>query len=383
MIGVFLLIVYLICSTDSYNYQEPEGLSDTDLVLSFLVHRHGDRTPVPQYMYLSDNPEVLDELVKPLGYGQLTENGMRTAYELGKFIRRRYGEHLSMRYNRSEIYIRSTDSTRAKMTALVAMSATYPPIGRSWREGIRWVPVPYTTLPLKIDFIMGMNCPTFSSHFEEVSNSLNPEMDIYSGVVERLSSILKRDLTRTPVKIYFAYDVFVSQTSMGLPVQESIQKMMPEIKEAADKAFNLLFGNETVIPMQAGLLLKEFFDVSSSAIAGKPTQKVRIYSAHDTNVYAFEAISRVVPRQGAPSYAAVFALELRRVRETGRYVVVPIYVKSPGEPVQYLQVKGCGGQLCDLQEFYDITSPYLLDVEEWKRRCNYQENLKFDPNGFE
>ncbi|CAK1588923.1 unnamed protein product [Parnassius mnemosyne] len=127
-----------------------------------------------------------------------------------------------------------------------------------------------------------------------------------------------------------------------------------------------------------GLLLREFFEVSASAAAGEPIHKVRIYSAHDNNVYAFAAISKAIPRQGIPPYAALFALELRRVVETGRYVVMPIYVKSPGEQVQYLEIQGCGGPLCDLKNFYAITSPYLLGVDEWKERCNYDENATFD-----
>ncbi|XP_013133641.1 PREDICTED: venom acid phosphatase Acph-1-like [Papilio polytes] len=306
--------------------------------------------------------------------------GKRRAYELGNFIRTRYGEYLSHQYNGSEIYIRSTDSTRAKMTVLVEMAGVYS--GRhSWSNDVNWVPVPYTTMPLKYDFVMGMNCPKFMEHFDEVSKTCVPQMQRHSSVIDRLSTILKIDLRSRPVQVYFAYDVFVSQISMGLPVNPSIQEMMPEIKMAADTAFDLLFGNRTMLPLQAGLLLKEFFEVSFAAVAGEPSPKIRIYSGHDINVYALEVISRVMP-QGAPPYAALFALELRRVRATGRYVVLPVYVSSPGEPVQYLQVKGCD-LLCDLDKFYEITSPDLIDIDERKRRCNYDRNAKYSAEGLE
>ncbi|KPJ21161.1 hypothetical protein RR48_00225 [Papilio machaon] len=85
-----------------------------------------------------------------------------------------------------------------------------------------------------------------------MSKSRVPEMQKHSSVIDRLSSILKIDLRSRPVQIYFAYDVFVSQISMGLPVKPSIQEMMPEIKMAADTAFDLLFGNQTMLPLQAG-----------------------------------------------------------------------------------------------------------------------------------
>nr|NP_001299358.1 lysosomal acid phosphatase-like precursor [Papilio xuthus]BAM18226.1 acid phosphatase [Papilio xuthus] len=376
-----ITFVFVFCTSNAYVVRHEPILLGTDLVLTFLVHRHGDRTPVPQYVNFSDQREQLKELTKPIGYGQLTDAGKRRAYELGNFIRARYGEFLSPQYNRSEIYLRSTDSTRAKMTILVEMAGAYSASNHGWSDDINWVPVPYTTMPLQYDFVMGMNCPKFMDHFDKIARSRVPEMQKHSSVIERLSSVLKIDLRNTPVQTYFAYDVFVSQINMGLPVTPSIKEMMPEIKMAADTAFDLLFGNQTMLPLQAGLLLKEFFEVSYATIAGEPSPKVRIYSGHDVNVYALEAISRVMP-QGAPPYAALFALELRKVRKTGRYVVLPVYISSPGEPVQYLQVKGCD-LLCDLDRFYEITSPDLIDIDDWKSRCNYDMNAKFNTNGFE
>ncbi|CAK1588916.1 unnamed protein product [Parnassius mnemosyne] len=379
LFNVLLISFYLHASLA----RNLDGLNGTELVFTFLVHRHGDRTPVQEYLYLSDKPELLQKITEPLGYGQLTDLGKRRAYELGKFIRNRYSDYLSPKYNQSEIYIRSTDSTRAKMTVLVAMAAVYRPDGHGWIEDINWVPVPYTTVPLRYDFLMGFNCPRFDEYKKKLLTTYIPEMAKYNDVLDRLSSVLKNDIRSTPVKIFYAYDLFISQTHMGIPVEPSIEKMMPDIKEAADKAFDILFANDTLLPLKAGLLLNEFFEVSASAVAGEPTQKVRIYSAHDNNVYAFEAISKAIPRQGVPPYAGLFALELRRVVKTGRYVVLPIYVKSPGEQVQYLEIKGCGGPLCDLKKFYDITSPYLLDVDEWKKRCNYDENATFNSEGFD
>ncbi|CAG5016983.1 unnamed protein product [Parnassius apollo] len=380
LLNVVLISFYLYASLAS----SLDVLNGTELVFTFLVHRHGDRTPVQEYQYLSDRPELLDKIIAPLGYGQLTDLGKRRAYELGKFIRSRYNNYLSPKYNHSEIYIRSTDSIRAKMTVLVAMAAVYRPDGRGWSEDINWVPVPYTTVPLRYDFLMGFNCPKLDEYHKILVNTYVPEMAKYSDVLDRLSTALKQDILKSnPVKIFYAYDLFVSQTNMGISVKPSIQTMMPDIKEAADKAFDILNANDTMLPLQAGLLLKEFFEVSASAAAGEPTQTVRIYSAHDHNVYAFAAISKAVPTQGIPPYAGLFALELRRMVETGRYVVLPIYVRSPGEQVQYLEIQGCDGPLCDLKKFYAITSPYLLEVDEWKEKCNYDEDATFNSEGFD
>lgn len=79
--------------------------------------------------------------------------GIRRAYKLGQYIRERYASLLSPQYNRSDIYIRSTDSSRTKMSVLTAMAAVYPAYEGSWSEEINWVPVPYTTVPARYDFV--------------------------------------------------------------------------------------------------------------------------------------------------------------------------------------------------------------------------------------
>lgn len=57
-------------------------------------------------------------------------------------------------------------------------------------------------------------------------------------------------------------------------------------------------------------------------MADVDTPSVRIYSAHDFNVYSLMAVSQITPRQGVPKYNSAFALELRQIIETGDYVVL-------------------------------------------------------------
>lgn len=68
--------------------------------------------------------------------------------------------------------------------------------------------------------------------------------------------------------------------------------------------------------------MNEFLSQADKLIAGADTPRVRLYSAHDTTVYSFEAAAQVYPRQGVPKYAASFALELRKIKRTGEYVVL-------------------------------------------------------------
>lgn len=71
-----------------------------------------------------------------------------------------------------------------------------------------------------------------------------------------------------------------------------------------------------------GPLLDNFFTYTAKQIAGLDTPKVIIYSGHDTNVYSLMAVSKIYPRQGVPKYNSAFAIELRQVENTDKYVVL-------------------------------------------------------------
>ncbi|XP_060806456.1 prostatic acid phosphatase [Amyelois transitella] len=301
----FLLTVYATIDDES------------DLMMVFLVHRHGDRTPTLSTIKYSPDPVTLVNLTKPYGYGQLTEKGKRRSYKLGEFIRKRYDNLLGDQYNSSNVYIRSTDFTRTKMTILTALAAVYPPGRKKWSDTIHWTPVPYTTVPVKYDFI-----------------SINSSLPKY------------------------------------------IAKLMPQMHKAATKALDVMFEGVNA-SLEAGVLLEEFLHYSSLIISGIDTEKVRIYSAHDYNVYAFQIVTRASPRQGVPKFASAYALELRRVKSTGQFLVLPVYLPQPDEELVYLEVKDCG-KLCDYNMFVSLTKGDALDYDIWHEKCGFHEDFHVD-----
>ncbi|CAH2055612.1 unnamed protein product, partial [Iphiclides podalirius] len=178
--------------------------------------------------------------------------------------------------------------------------------------------------------------------------------------------------------MYHIYDLYCSQASLGISVRPEVREAWTIVKDAAGKAMDVLFGREDYLALQAGPFLNEFYEKSSAVMAGNDAQKLRVYSAHDVTVYYWMSAAKVRPKQGVPYYNAVFALELRRVVETGKYVVLPLYASSPGQPVQYLKVEGCGTELCDIDEFREITAPYTLDEKTWRKECEFDEDIEID-----
>ncbi|KAI5646310.1 histidine phosphatase superfamily (branch 2) domain-containing protein [Phthorimaea operculella] len=342
----------------------------TELVFAFMVHRHGNRAPDKMNILPSlnlDNEEV-HALINKWGYGQLTDVGRQSAYRLGEFIRRRYDELITPKYNDSEIYIRSTDITRTKMTILTALAAIFPPVGENWSEDINWTPVSYTTVPVQNDYMLDVAAACGSFNMKLFASAEPDVLPGYEDVLYKLADILGNKDVLMPESVYMAWADLSAVVSMGYDLGEELTALYPDLLPAFDASWSYVFHDDEAIAMGAGVLLNEFFEYADKVIKGEETQRVRVYSAHDTNVYPFQEATKVTP-QGKPLYASLYSLELRRVVSTGEYVVLPVYLRDPNEGIEtLLQVNGCD-LLCDYDQFKNITSVYRIDEESLKQKC--------------
>ncbi|XP_022834525.1 prostatic acid phosphatase-like [Spodoptera litura] len=376
------ILSVLLISLSGLCYSADSVVDDTELLLTFLIHRHGDRTPIESSLSLSNHADELIEASAKYGYGQLTDVGKRRAYQLGQFIRRRYDEFLSPTFNRSEIYVRSTDSTRAKMTVLTALAAVYPAPADNWSNKINWTPIPYTTVPAKYDFNLAtVNCPELLTNVYSaytITASSIPALAPYQDVLDQWSEISGLNLTQYPIYAYTLNDVYTAQMSLGIPLDDDLAAIYPEIETIAGIALDAMYNSYTSRVLSAGPLLNQFFSVADQVIAGEDVQRVQIYSAHDLNVFAFEGVTRVAVKQGVPKYASAYALELRKVKDTGDYIVVPVYLNTPSEDViTYLEIEECG-QRCAYESFRSVTSIYNLEESVWRTECGFSPDMEID-----
>ncbi|KAI5646281.1 histidine phosphatase superfamily (branch 2) domain-containing protein [Phthorimaea operculella] len=317
-----ILLLTAVASLGVSGAPTSDAEQGTELVFAFMVHRHGDRTPDTGNILSSlnlDNDEV-HALINQWGYGELTDVGRRSAYRLGEFIRRRYDEHIAPKYNDSEIYIRSTDFTRCKMTALTALAAIFPPVGENWNEDINWTPVPYTTLPLQNDYMLepSSTCLMAAYASDEPAPAVLPG---HEDVLFKLAGILGNDDVLSPGKVLSAWSDLSALVSMGYDLGEELTEIYPQLFPAFDATWAFMYHTDKTITAASGVHLNEFFEYADKVIKGEQTQSVRVYSAHDANVYSFQRVTKVTP-QGRPLYASLYSLELRRDVATGEYVVL-------------------------------------------------------------
>lgn len=93
---------------------------DESLVFVFELVRHGARAPIVD----------LDIDKFPVGEGQLTPEGMRQRYLLGRYNRQRYTQTfplLSREYNPAELYVQSTSVNRTMQSGYSELMGLYPP----------------------------------------------------------------------------------------------------------------------------------------------------------------------------------------------------------------------------------------------------------------
>lgn len=372
-----LLFTSFLCVAVTIAFSGSErGLDGADLLLTFVIHRHGDRTPVsteksglPNF---SENPGRDRMLSFPFGEGGLTNEGKVRGYYIGEYLRKRYNNLLSKIYYEDEIFLHSTDVERTKMTLLTSLAALYPPQHlQRWNRNLMWQPVPYTTLPQSQDFLTYFYmCPKAQQFLQGLLGAHIPEInDKHGDLLELLSNNLPFNFTEMSSTVFMYNDLVVAQAAIGVPAPTWIAPRLDDLHNAASIALAAIFKDNQVRRITGGVFLNEFFKIADDIIAEKEVkQRVRIYSAHDINV-ASQLAAGLLPVV-VPKYGAVLSLELYRIRRTGQYIVVPVYLPQAGNSVpKILPIEGCG-YFCSYDKYRSLTASYTLTLKQLVEECN-------------
>ncbi|XP_045521262.1 venom acid phosphatase Acph-1-like [Pieris brassicae] len=362
---------------------------ENELIMAFVVNRHGERTPDSDELSLSDQQEKIKKLTIIEGLEGLTNTGKRRAYQIGKFIRQRYGSQgyglLSNIYLQDEIMLRSTDKERTKMTAQMAMAAVYPPDSeQQWDDGLGkvWQPVPYTAVPLKEDYLRYYsNCKRFKDLMAIAkSESLYQEFRPYTELFKLVQTTTGKDFSEDPLLFETLFDLFKSQVSLGLDIPNWAKPVLPKLGEAAKLAYRLYYRTEEMRRLGGGVILNDFIETALDIINGKNvTKRFHMYSAHDFNIGSLMEVTGISKHeQPVPEYGAVFGLELFRSRVTGDFSVLPIYLAKAGESsLQKLHFTYCdaSGSYCNFDKFRNSTRHQLLPEWEFYSICDIRTEL--------
>lgn len=80
-------------------------------------------------------------------------------YILGKMLRKRYSNFLGDLYYPQDVYARSSDIDRTKMSLQLVLASLYPPVkSQVWNPEVSWMPIPTHYMPEEVDNL-------FRSHY--------------------------------------------------------------------------------------------------------------------------------------------------------------------------------------------------------------------------
>lgn len=133
------------------------------------ILRHGQRTINNPY----PNDPYKDKIHWPEGFAQLTNLGKKQEYELGNFLRRRYGRFLGS-YSSEKVSILSSAFDRTINSANLVLAALFPIAeNQIWNEDLLWNPIAVKSLPRTVDYLIqsDVGCAKYSKAREEYDDS--------------------------------------------------------------------------------------------------------------------------------------------------------------------------------------------------------------------
>ncbi|XP_038104455.1 testicular acid phosphatase homolog [Culex quinquefasciatus] len=356
---------YAAVTAEAVITDEP-GVVEGKLIFAHVIFRHGNRTPIMSY----PTDPWRDRYHWPNGWGQLTNLGKRTQYDLGRWLRKRYHHLLGDLYSPDEIYVQSTDADRVITSAQVTLAGLYPPTGRDvWHPNIAWQPVPVHVLPRQVDNLLAVSrpCPAFEEKFLDYQRS--EEFQRYNRTIgpalKYMAEHSKSDMSNF-LSAYYLYSCLDVEQQNGFRLPNWTKQVYPEpLKTISAELFKLKTATRPLARFTVGPLLKEILTRFQQKVSRTldPNRSVWIYSGHDiTIVNLLNGLGLFQTHN--PPFGACIMIELRTSPSGTPYVSV-FYRDSQEEP-EALYIPGCGTR-CPLRrmvQFYENIIP-----DDWEREC--------------
>ncbi|CAG9864365.1 unnamed protein product [Phyllotreta striolata] len=354
------IITLILCVIGADSYE------NNTLLAVAVIYRHGDRSPSKSF----PNDVYFNETYWPMGFGQLTKEGIARQYELGKWFRRRYNDFLSDNYSPNEIYIHSTNSDRTLMSAYANLAGLYPPAGyQVWSDRINWQPIPVHTEDRSKDDVITdkRRCRAFAKAYGQAKKSANK---FFRERYRKLYGFIK---DKTGWKDVTLSDVRMLHKNIKIYRQYNRSFVPDWIDHIDAKSLDFLAGLKSYIPVlkthQARLHIGPFFHrlfqhFDNFVGLTSETPKFLMFSAHDSTLCAILGAMRMFNFRPI-GFGDAIMWELRRIN--GVFVMNVAY-KSEEDTLRPLYINGCEFG-CDYETFKRSLSDVTVSIQQWKVEC--------------
>ncbi|XP_076655370.1 prostatic acid phosphatase [Halictus rubicundus] len=343
---------------------------DTTLRLVTVVMRHGERAPQDTY----PNDPYVNNSMEPYGWGQLTNEGRRSQYNQGLYLRERYSDFLGPIYSPDIFYLQCTAVDRTKMSALLEAAALWKPTEQqSFKPDLPWQPVTLFYQPRSEDTLMLIwdMCPRYTklrhtiTSLPEVQKVQQDNIELY-----RELTILTGMTISSPEDVNSLYGTLTAEKQMNLTLPEWTEDYYPDKLEPLTLYdFELNGYNDVLKRLKGGPFIKK---IVTDMLAKRDEtiepvdRKMFMYVGHDSTVVTLLDVLHVWNSQ-MPHYNIMTMIELHE--DTNGWNV-QVFLRNTTDHEPYpLTIPGCT-TVCPLDKFIEIVKPMIPD--DWKEECKVE-----------
>jgi len=298
-------------------------------------------------------------------------------YQLGKFLRARYGEFLGDEYTTEQARVQSTGVDRTLMSAQLVCAGLFPPSPASaqrWNPDLPWQPVPIHSQPLDQDDLLLVRtpCPRYNEALDEVKKSAEVQKHL-SGLSELYQELSKHSglTVQDPDDVQSLYSTLLAEAQFNLNLPDWTKKYFPD-KMAAVTAYSFTLNayNDELKKLKGGPLLKKIFkNIEAKSKDPKSKIKMYAYAGHDSTV-ANVLMALKVWEQQIPTYNIMGIVELHQLNDI---FGIKVYLRNSTEHEPYLlKVPGCE-DFCPLDKVFQLSKNIV--PEDHQKDC-----MSHDPN---
>ncbi|ESO82072.1 hypothetical protein LOTGIDRAFT_170346, partial [Lottia gigantea] len=338
------------------------------LFVFFQLFRHGDRSPID--IYPKDKFKT-DQW--PMGLGELTKLGRREAYHLGEFFQQRYKERLKVekdfKPNSPEFFIRSTEKSRSKLSAVYFMAGFYGEDFSNVMKKEKEVQTKYNVpfVPQKQDQLLSKaTCPKADKLLQD-----------WKSTSREYKKFMKHNADLFKLMVYTGWsdheqmnlvidDIYIERRH-NFSKPDWVENNIGPLTEYFDDSKKFLSPTPQLLKINTGPLMSKLIKEIEDKIHKESQKKMIAFSAHDSTIINFLlGLQSFNNRQ--PPYSSAVIIELYQNQKMF-YVNILYHNDSKTEPYHFT-IPGCKhNETCAWEVLKEHAQKIAISTQERELFC--------------
>ncbi|XP_058790322.1 venom acid phosphatase Acph-1-like isoform X2 [Phymastichus coffea] len=288
------------------------------------------------------------------------------AFKVGQMLRERYKNFLNDKYSSEDVYARSSENPRTRMTLQLVLAGLFPPTKElRWNPKLDWMPIAYSYSPTELDALL-------KSQLTKKFYKLYDDLFETSYGIETLAS--NKDIfdlldkhnykvsTTTVTDLAAVHNILLIHERLHLPLPDWYTD---NIKQRFAEIFELYHDTQSYTKemkrLNGGPIIKTFINNMNLNKTTKDPKKLYLYSGHDLNV---GAVIRALNARDFHNSDFCSTLILEKLRDSRNQVYVKLlHWDAIKEEMETVRIGDCD-EICPIDKFLEHTRDVIPTEEE-------------------